>query len=137
MIADLVKHTNQRIAEKSESWKNSPHYENTSVIEMKAVLGLLYLFGAFRNKHRHLYELRNTDGTGMDVFRCTMSQRGFEFLISCLRFNNKQNREERIKLNKLAHISAFFDRFVKDCKSAYSPSEFLTIDEKLESFRGR
>ncbi|XP_030750072.1 piggyBac transposable element-derived protein 4-like [Sitophilus oryzae] len=66
-----------------------------------------------------------------------MSQRRFEFLISCLRFDNKRNRIERTKLDKFAHIRAVFDKFIDNCKAAYSPSEYLTIDEKLESFRGR
>lgn len=137
IIADIVLHTNQRIAEKSEKWKASPHYGETNVPEIKAVFGLLYLSGAFRNNHRHLYELWNTDGTGMDIFRCTMSQRRFEFLVSCLRFDNKDNRKQRVELDRLAHIRAVFDRFVENCQAAYSPSEYLTIDEKLEAFRGR
>lgn len=137
IIGDIVIYTNQRILEKSSTWKDSPHYGKTSAPEIKAVFGLLYLSGTFRSNHRHLYELWKTDGTGMDVFRCTMSQRRFEFLVSCLRFDNKDNRQERVKLDKLAPIRAVFEKFVDNCKSAYSPAEYLTIDEKLESFRGR
>nr|XP_022910826.1 piggyBac transposable element-derived protein 4-like [Onthophagus taurus] len=137
MIADIVERTNERITEKCAQWKDSPHYGQTSAVEIKAIFGLLYLSGVFRNNHRHLYELWNTDGTGMDIFPATMSQRRCEFLISCLRFDNKSNRAERVNVDKLAHIRAIFDRFVQNCQSAYSPSEYLTIDEKLESFRGK
>ena len=137
MISDIVLHTNKKMASKSSEWKDSPHYSETSVPEIKAVFGLLYLAGAFRNNHRHLYELWKTDGTGIDVFPCTMSQRRFEFLITCLRFDNSDNREERRRLDRLAPIRAIFDKFVTNFQAAYTPSEYLTIDEKLESFRGR
>lgn len=137
MLLDIVSHTNQRIAEKSDKWKKSSHYRETTVPELKAVIGLLYLSGTFKSNHRHLYELWNTDGTGMEVFRATMSQRRFEFLVSCLRFDNKENRMERLSIDRLAHIRGLFERFVENCKAAYTPSQYLTIDEKLESFRGR
>lgn len=137
IIADIVVHTNDRIAEKSENWKACSHYGETCITEIKAVFGLLYLAGTFRNNHRNLSDLWATDGTGMEVFRCTMSQRRFSFLVSCLRFDNKSNRQARVKIDKLAHIRAVFERFVENCQAAYSPSEYLTIDEKLESFRGR
>ncbi|KAI4466077.1 hypothetical protein MML48_3g00018588 [Holotrichia oblita] len=32
MITDIVMNTNNRIAEKSEKWKNSPHYVETTVV---------------------------------------------------------------------------------------------------------
>lgn len=137
MIADVVINTNYRIKEKSEKWKSSAHYGETTVVEIKALLGLLYLSGVFRNNHRNVEELWNTDGTGMDIFRCTMSQRRFQFLISCLGFDNKESRPERLKIDKLAHIRAIVDKFTGNCKAAYTPSEYLTVDEKLESFRGR
>uniref|UniRef100_V5GVF1 PiggyBac transposable element-derived protein n=1 Tax=Anoplophora glabripennis TaxID=217634 RepID=V5GVF1_ANOGL len=70
---------------------------NTTIVEMKALFGLLYLAGVFKNNHRNLHELWNTDGTGMDIFRCAMSQTRSEFLVSCLRFDNKGNRQERLK----------------------------------------
>lgn len=137
LITDIVKTTNLRILEKSEKWKSSPHYGITSAAELKAVFGLLFLSGVFKSNHRNLYELWKTDGTGMDIFRSTMAMRRFEFLVSCLRFDYKNNRAERLKIDKLAHIRAICDKFIQNCQAAYSPSEYLTIDEKLESFRGR
>ncbi|CAH2006348.1 unnamed protein product [Acanthoscelides obtectus] len=68
MIVDIVKNTNLRIIEKSEKWKESPHYGETNPAEIKAVLGLLYLSGVFKNNHRFLYELWNTDGTVSSTF---------------------------------------------------------------------
>lgn len=36
----------------------------------------------------------------------------------------------------MTHIRKIFDDFVLNCKNAYSVSEYCTIDEKLQSFRG-
>jgi hypothetical protein len=111
MITDVVEHTNQRISEKSDRWKDSPHYGKTDVPEIKAVFGLLYFAGVFKSNHHNLYDLWKTNGTGMEVFRCTMSQRRFEFLVSCLRFDNKNNREQRKAQDKLAPIRAIVEKF--------------------------
>lgn len=40
-------------------------------------------------------------------------------------------------LDKLAPIRDLFDEIVASFKKYYSPSQFVTIDEKLEAFRGR
>ena len=40
-------------------------------------------------------------------------------------------------MDKLAPIRDIFDNFVNNCKSAYTPYEYVTIVEKLEAFRGR
>jgi len=37
----------------------------------------------------------------------------------------------------LAPVRQIFDLFVENCKTSYIPSEYLTLDEKLEAFRGR
>lgn len=137
MISDIVNYTNIKIRETSADWQSSSNYNQTSEVEIKALFGLLYLAGVFRNNHRLLQDLWNTDGTGMEVFRSTMSIRRFQFLLCCLRFDNKDNREERKKIDKLAPIRAIVDKFSENCQAVYTPSQYLTIDEKLEMFRGR
>lgn len=66
-----------------------------------------------------------------------MSLYRFRFLLQHLRFDDKQNREERQQTDKLAPIRDIFDAFVSNCKKCYSLSEYATVDEKLEAFRGR
>lgn len=78
-----------------------------------------------------------SNGKGIEIFRLTMSIKRFKFLLRCLRFDNKDTREERKRFDKLAAIRQFFDMFVKNCKDGYNLSEFTTIDEKLEAFRGK
>ncbi|CAH1382905.1 unnamed protein product [Tenebrio molitor] len=66
-----------------------------------------------------------------------MAQRRFEFLVTCLRFDNKENRAQRREIDKLAAIRGMVDKFIENCKNAYTPGQYLTIDEKLEAFRGK
>lgn len=111
MLDDLVRWTNQRIEEKTREWKKSAHYELTNNLELKALLGLLYLAGVFRNNRRLVKDFWKTDGTGFEIFRVTMAQRRFEFLLTCLRFDNKENRAQKLEIDKLAPIRALFERF--------------------------
>ena len=137
MMDDIVRWTNQRIGEKTLEWEKSSYYEPTDKVELRALLGLLYLAGVFRNNHRLLKDFWKTDGTGFEIFRVTMAQRRFEFLLTCLRFDNIENRAQRREIDRLAPIRGIIEQFTENCKNAYSPGQYLTIDEKLESFRGR
>jgi hypothetical protein len=89
MIEHMVTWTNQRIEKKTREWEESLYYQPTSNVELKALIGLLYLAGVFRNNHRLTKDFWKTDGTGFEIFRVTMAQRRFEFLVTCLRFDNK------------------------------------------------
>ena len=104
---------------------------------MKAFLGLLLLAGTCHSNRMNLDDLWKTDGTGMDVFRLTMSLHRFHFLLCCIRFDDKATRGSRKLLDKLAPIRDLFETFVQNCLRNYSPSEFVTIDEMLVAFRGR
>ncbi|XP_023220256.1 piggyBac transposable element-derived protein 4-like [Centruroides sculpturatus] len=77
------------------------------------------------------------DGTGLEIVRIVMSEKRFKFLLCNLRFDDKNLRKERIKTDKLAAVRDMVDIFVKSCQKNYSISEYCTIDEKLEGFRGR
>lgn len=61
----------------------------------------------------------------------------FEFLINCVRFDEKATREERKINDKFAAIRQIWDLFERCCRKNYTPSEFVTIDESLLGFRGR
>ncbi|KAJ4440549.1 hypothetical protein ANN_08694 [Periplaneta americana] len=57
------------------------------------------------------------DGTGMDIFRTTMSLQRFRFILQCLRFDDKSTRAERSKIDKLAPIRDVFEHFVANCRN--------------------
>uniref|UniRef100_A0A2H1VUC8 SFRICE_022105 n=1 Tax=Spodoptera frugiperda TaxID=7108 RepID=A0A2H1VUC8_SPOFR len=61
----------------------------------------------------------------------------FSFLINNLRFDDSSTRTARATIDRLAPIRDVFDIFVKNCQNAYTPHEYLTIDEELVAFRRR
>ena len=137
MIKDIVRWTNLKIQQKSITYQNKCMVKPTNECEIKAFIGLLYLAGMFHSNRQNLRDLWQTDGTGVDIFRNTMSINRFQFLMVCLRFDNIENRKDRLAIDKLAPVRGILDKFIENCKQAYTPSQYLTIDEKLESFRGR
>ncbi|KAG8240605.1 hypothetical protein J6590_108232 [Homalodisca vitripennis] len=65
-----------------------------------------------------------------------MPLRRFEFLINCLRFDEKTTRDARKELDPFAAIREIWDIFIQHCKELYTPGAYCTIDEQLLAFRG-
>ncbi|GBN51436.1 PiggyBac transposable element-derived protein 4 [Araneus ventricosus] len=137
MMKKLVQWTNIFIDSIRERFSRERDAKETNEAEMKAFIGLLYLIGLHKSSHVYIRDLWATDGTGIEIFRTTMSSTRFYFLLRCLRFDDIQTRQSRKELDKLAPIREFFEKFVENCQKAYNVGEYVTIDEKLESFRGR
>ncbi|KAJ8914727.1 hypothetical protein NQ315_017437 [Exocentrus adspersus] len=110
--------------------------KNTDLVEIKAWIGLLYLTGVLKSSRLNLEDLWCKNGTGVEVFRLTMSQQRFRFLLQHVRFDDSTTRDERRQSDKLAPIREVFENFIANCKTAYTPFQNVTIDEKLEAFRG-
>ncbi|KAB0805400.1 hypothetical protein PPYR_02396 [Photinus pyralis] len=121
----------------ADHFSRSRDAKPTDLVEIKALLGLLYLAGCLKSSRLSVEELWTTDGTGVERFWLTMSKERFLFLLRYLRFDDKETREQRRAIDKLAPIRNLFDIFVENCKKYYTVSEYTTIDEKLEAFRGR
>ncbi|CAG4953459.1 unnamed protein product [Parnassius apollo] len=109
---------------------------DVTVTELKALFGLYYLAGVLKINHLSVKEILDKN-TGINYFRSTMSEKRFEFLTNCLRFDDRSTRAERRQHSKLAPIKELFDHIVETSKSLYSPSDCTTIDEQLLGFRGR
>lgn len=109
----------------------------TNFEEMLAFFGLLYLAGVKKAQHLNTDELWSTDGTAPEFFSATMSKRRFHTLVQAIRFDDRNTRLERKKIDNLAPIRYIFDHFLKSCIDSYTISEYATIDEMLEAFRGR
>lgn len=108
----LVQSTNQHIQNVRERFARERDCRPTNKTEIKAFLGLLYLAGVFRGGHQRLSDFWATDGLGINIFRMTMSEKRFRFLIRCLRFDNRDTREARRQVDKLAAIRELFTVFV-------------------------
>lgn len=107
-------------------------------INIKYYSFIYFLFiGALKNEHRNTRDIWSNDGCGIDIVMCAMSENRFLFLLRSIRFDDYRSREERKKIDKMTHIRKVFDDFVQNCKMNYKISEYATLDEKLQSFRGR
>lgn len=140
MLQNVLTYTNARIERKMASYPDlSKHtyMKVCSMVELKAVIGLLYIAGLIRSGRQNLSDLWASDGTGVEIFRLVMSEQRFHFIQSCLCFDEDTSREERKKIDNLAPIRELFEEFVENCKTAYIPGDCLTIDEMLIAFRGR
>lgn len=137
VIRLITNWTNQQIERISSQFSRSSDCTLTDEIEIRAFLGLLLFAGVRRNNRLNAKDLFRTDGSSPEIFRLTMNWTRFYFLLRCLRFDNKDSRSARILLDKLAPIRDLFDTITASFTKFYSPSQFVTIDEKLEAFRGR
>ena len=119
------------------NYKRQRNARSTSEKEIKAVIGLLYFAGVFKSGRQNIYDLWNTDETGVDIFHAKMLLARFKFLLQCIRFDDIATRNERKESDKLVPIRKMFESFMVNCKKAYCVSPYVTVDEKLEPFRGR
>ncbi|CAH2102673.1 unnamed protein product [Euphydryas editha] len=83
MLHEIVIHTNSQINLRREQCQNSHAKKyvmfDITVTELKAFICLLYLSGRLRSNKLNLKDLWRSDGSGVEIFRTTMTQ---QFLIS-------------------------------------------------------
>lgn len=138
MIQHIVFCTNIYIDKIRNRFSRDRDAKHTDDIEIKSLLGILYICGVLKSSRRNVFELwDNSHGTGCELVYVTMSEHRFRFLIRCLRFDDIRDREQRKALDKLAAIRLLFDKFVANSANAFKPSDYLTLDEQLVAFRGR
>lgn len=137
MIDEIIRWTNVSIRKKSESYSRCRDVKEMTREEFMALLGILFLIGTKKAHHVNVHELWAPDGSGMPILRAVMSYRRFLFLLSNIRFDDKETRPERKQKAKLAAIRTIYDKFVANITTTYSCTEEVTIDEMLHPFRGR
>lgn len=137
MIDEIVLNTNNFIRSQQPNYSRERDAKLITNNELLALFGLLFLSGVKKANHTNFQELWMADGTGLDIFAACMSYNRFLFILSKIRFDDKETRVERQKSDKLAAVRKIFTEFVYNCKRNYCHSEFLTIDEMLVPFRGR
>lgn len=141
MIDLIVCYTNLHIKKREENGDfrqiSKRDVKETNRAELLAVIGILYLLGSKKMSKVNLAEAWARDGTGIEILQGVMGVNRFRFLLTCIRFDDKSTREARKKTDKLAPIREFFDSFIVNCNHFYCAGEQLTIDEKLEAYRGR
>lgn len=137
MLFHIVACTNKYIDKKKDKFSRERDAQQTSFEEIKAFIGVLYICGIMKSSHLNTKDIWEKDGTGIDVVMCTMSRSRFHFLMQAIRFDDITTRATRRQVDKITHVRYIFERFVSNSQNAYTISEYATIDEKLEGFRGR
>lgn len=136
-LQKIVDYTNIFIESLRVNYSRDRDCKCIDLMELRALFGLLYFLGRMRNSHLNTKDIWATDGNGCDISIVTMSRRRFHFILRCLRFDNFLTRDERKAEDKFAPLREIFEDFNSNIKKHYSFGENVTIDEKLEKFRGR
>lgn len=108
MIERIILHTNEKLEEARvtyASYEKRPDLKPTDSVEIKVLLGILYYTAIFKSNHEDFDSMFASDGTGRIIFRATMSKKRALFLLSCLRFDNKNDRPERVQDDRAAAVS--------------------------------
>lgn len=137
IIQECTECTNVWLDKNRANFSRARDCISTTPQEIKCVLGLLYMAGTYKAARLNLEDLWEPNGGGIEFFRLCMGLKRFKLLLRALRFDDIRTRDIRKQTDKLAPIRSIFEQFVQKCKENYVPSEFVTIDEMLASFRGR
>lgn len=137
MINCIVENTNEEISRQSAKYSSHQSFIGiTNKEEILSLIGLLYMSGVLKTSSLSTSDLWSRQ-FGLPIFRATMSQKRFEFLLNCLRFDDKNTRPQRKLDDKFAPIRFLWNGFIAKCAENYTPGAYVTIDEQLLSFRGR
>ncbi|XP_046610737.1 uncharacterized protein LOC124300564 isoform X1 [Neodiprion virginianus] len=130
----IVRHTNEEIRRRAE-YQIEDLYRETNLVELKALLGLLYFSGLVRQNPPS--EDLWTPLFGIVSFESAIKKRRFYYLLACLTFDDKATRVERRKAHELAPIKEIWDLFILNCTRNYFPSNCCTIDKQFLKFHGQ
>jgi hypothetical protein len=75
-------------------------FEEITMIELKAFIGLLLIAGLLGKSRKSIKSLWNRSPFESPIFRAPMSRNRFETIVSCLRFDGKTTRDERKQTNR-------------------------------------
>lgn len=134
---EILQWTNAEIVIKKQSYECMTSTQNeTCKEELNALFGVLLLAAALKDNHLTSDELFNTSFCGTRYISC-MSRERFDFLIRCLRFDDRAIRIRTLQSDPLTPIRKIWDLLMVQCRENYVPGTNVTIDEQLLAFRGR
>lgn len=136
IVDEIVRWTNVEISVKRRDTMTKATFRDTSVTEVRALLGILTMSAALKDNHLSTDELFDSSFSGTR-YVAVMSRDRFDFLIRCLRFDDKSIRPSLRHEDPFIPIRKLWELFISQCKLNYTPGEHVTIDEQLLGFRGR
>lgn len=102
--------------ERTRNTASNSEWEPTTLIELKAFIGLLLLGGLMGKSKKSINSLWNRSPLESPIFRATMSRNRFETVISSIQFDNKITREERKRTDKFAAFREIWTDFQENLK---------------------
>ena len=90
--------------------------DNTSIDELKALLGLLIYTSVFKSNQEDMESLFATDVTGSEIFCAVMTMKRLKFLLSNLWLDNPDDREKRKKADLAQLISDVMNLFIQNSR---------------------
>ncbi|XP_022825805.1 uncharacterized protein LOC111355922 isoform X1 [Spodoptera litura] len=137
IVSEIVKWTNVEMSSKRQNKRKiSATERDTTNLEIRAFIGILVLTAAMKDNHLSVNELFDPTFSGTRYIS-VMSKQRFEFLISCLRMDDKSLRPALRPNDPFIPIRNVWDLFIKQCRMNYVPGSEVTIDEQLLGFRGK
>lgn len=137
IFEEIVKWTNVEISVKRALYKTvTPTQDDTNILEIKALVGVLILSAALKDNHLTSDELFNSNYCGYG-YVAAMSRERFDFLVRCLRFDDRDLRLQRTQSDPFTPIRVIWNILISQCRNNYTPGTNVTIDEQLLGFRGR
>ncbi|KAG6438978.1 hypothetical protein O3G_MSEX000379 [Manduca sexta] len=136
IVEEITKWTNAEIQLKIQIPNVKATFKPTSSDEIRALLGILTLTAAMKDNHLTTNELFDCSYSG-NRYVAAMSRDRFDFLIRCLRMDDKSLRQELRATDTFVPIRKIWEIFINHCRSNYIPGPYVTIDEQLLGFRGR
>lgn len=135
MILEIVRWTNAEISLKRRDSMTGATFRDTNDDEIRALFGILVMTAVRKDNHMSTDELFDRSSSMMYV--SVMSRERFDFLIRCLRMDDKTIRPALRENDVFAPVRKIWDLFIYQCIHNYTPGAHLTIDEQLLGFRGR
>ena len=141
ILTIIVNETNNNIRRKvgnpnmSEKHLKNNYLHETDEIEIRALLGLLYLRGCLNQTKHDVHHLFGLDGH--QGFGATMSVNRFQFLLARLSFDDKLQRDRRWKTDRFSAIRDIFEQLNTNCAKYMAPEAYSALDETLTPTRVR
>ena len=131
LLEEICKWTNKEgLRVFSNNWKD------TTVAELRKVIGTLLLVGVNKSSNEDLSQLWHMEH-GRPIFRKIISRNRFQNILRVLRFDDAAARRSARSPDKFSPIRNVFEIWNKSLLDAYVPETNLTIDEQLVTFWGR
>ena len=110
--------------------------KETDLIELKALIGLLYLGAALQLNIFKTREIFFHDSSP-EIFAATMSYIRFTFLIRFLELDDNENWRQRWRKDKFGAIREFLMKINQSNGRCRNPLPYVSVDETLYPYRGR